>query len=307
MVNFAVFNELSLPFERHEDIHGKFDAFFRTLKELKDRRLNIIRMDRNFTEYEIIDGVMFHEFLGRLTDREFKRKIKTFITNGITIIDSPLIKMGECDEQESEYFYNGILTNGGLASCDIWNTVSVSFQTSANWNAHNVVLKKHFIAEDNALQTMTVNIRHLSNTKHIASHAEFFDAREQESRLAITKENFWSQREEFFGRKIVFCEEVKAQIEKLEKNIFAQVISILRDIETNRKTLADFTTSGESETVENNQAMRAQREFMIDGEKIYFEKHIKNLSGANRIHFAERGDKIYIGYIGKHLTTKKFS
>ena len=33
-------------------------------------------------------------------------------------------------------------------------------------------------------------------------------------------------------------------------------------------------------------------------------KHIKNLSNGYRIHFFEKDENIYIGYIGKHLKTK---
>ena len=40
------------------------------------------------------------------------------------------------------------------------------------------------------------------------------------------------------------------------------------------------------------------------GQKEFFEKHIKNLSNGYRIHFFEKDENIYIGYIGKHLKTK---
>jgi hypothetical protein len=65
--------------------------------------------------------------------------------------------------------------------------------------------------------------------------------------------------------------------------------------------------SGESETVRNNPEMRSKREFYLpNAEKKFFENHIK-LNGI-RIHFYPNTNnkKIYIGYIGKHLPTKKF-
>ena len=46
--------------------------------------------------------------------------------------------------------------------------------------------------------------------------------------------------------------------------------------------------------------------FKIGDKKEYFQKHIKNLSSGYRIYYFEKNDKIYIGYIGKHLKTKKY-
>ena len=81
---------------------------------------------------------------------------------------------------------------------------------------------------------------------------------------------------------------------------------ILRDLDNESKTLDDFTISGESESVKNDFDLKKLRIFTILEEKFYFENHIKNLSNGYRIHYFEKDDKIYIGYIGKHLPTKNF-
>jgi len=69
--------------------------------------------------------------------------------------------------------------------------------------------------------------------------------------------------------------------------------------------ITDYNHSGESQSVKNDDSLRKQRLFTIEGKKVFFEHHIKSLSNANRIYFLEQGDRIFIGYIGKHLPTKK--
>jgi len=105
--------------------------------------------------------------------------------------------------------------------------------------------------------------------------------------------------------KIIFCDEVEKQIDDLDKNILLRDISFFRDIETGKKSLQDYNIHNEGETVRSNTKLRVLREFNVDGKKEFFEKHIIKSAG-HRIHFLEKGTNIYIGYIGKHLKTKKF-
>ena len=66
--------------------------------------------------------------------------------------------------------------------------------------------------------------------------------------------------------------------------------------------------TGESESVMNNPELREKRKFkMENGEEYYMFQHIKNLPNGNRIYFHKKSEeKIYVGYIGKHLKTVKY-
>jgi len=306
MVNFSVFNELSLPIR---DI-SEFEIFFKVLNRLRELGMEKIRMDEHFTRYpEILPGVIFEKLLGQITDRTQQRRLKSFINNSISVIETPLIKEDEKEQEElliNEYFYNSELNKRALACSDIWNTIAVSFLSDEQWNTDNLKLQKQTIVNDDNIQKTDIDIRHASRIEHLESHQEFFNDLEIEKRLNITQENFWNRRDELFPNKIIFCKEVEKQIKILDKTIFQQAISILRDIETDKKLITDYKYSGEDETVKTNPKMIAKRKFTINGEKIFFENHIKSLSNANRIYFLEQDDKIYIGYIGKHLPTKKF-
>ena len=303
MVNFSVFNELSLPLK---DIK-EFEYFFEVLSELKSLGLDKIRMDQKFTQYpEILPSIPFQQLLGQI-DRDKAIRLKSFIKNGITIIESPLILKDEQENEqllENEYIYNNNSIIGALACCDIWNTITISFYSSEEWNKEKIILKKQTILDEKEID---IEIRHSSTIEHLSIHQDFFTELDEDKKLGITQNNFWIQREKSFPNKIIFCKEIEKQIKDIDKSVFEQAISILRDIESDKKKIRDYNYSGESQSVKDDEKLKKLRCFTINDNKVYFDKHIKSLPNANRIYFLEQDDKIYIGYIGKHLPTKKFS
>lgn len=304
MVNFSVFNELSLPLQNLNE----FENFFKVLESLKGYGLNKIRTDREFTHYpEILVNKTFQEVIGQTIDRDKKRRLLSFINSTIITIESPLIKYEESEAEnkilENEYFYQKNSTVGGLACCDVWDTIVISFNSNEEWNTKNITLQKQNILND---REININIRHSSQIEHLKYHEDFFDDLEKEKRLDITQNNFWNRREEFFPNKIVFSKEIEKQIENIDKIIFEQAMSILRDVESNKKLITDYNHSGESKSVKDDEKLKKLRYFTVEDEKIFFGNHIKSLPDANRIYFLEENNKVFIGYIGKHLPTKKY-
>lgn len=309
MVNFSVFNELSLPLEQYKAV-DTFIQFFKLLSELKQNGFNLIRMSQDFKDYDIFKDISLQQFLGQLQDRDFKRKLMSFIVDKIVVIETPIIKKEEKKQQDEllscEYFYNNQTTANGLASCDIWNTIAVSFSTQAQWKHSLISLKKITLTADNATQENLINIKHASNKDHLKQHPDFFEEIREEQKHNITQCDFWDNREEYFPKIIKFCPEVEGQIKKIDKTIFQQTMSILRDIETQRKLPTDYHWSVDGESVHNNPKLENQRIFTVLGEDIFFSNHIKSLSNGNRMYFLEKGNNVYIGYIGKHLKTKNY-
>lgn len=297
MVKFSVFNELSLPLN---DI-GSFEPFFIILNNLKERGLTQMRMEHPFQDLEILPNTSFGQFLGQISDRDKKRRLQKFLSDSTKIIRSPLINDEEVDSLgeriEPQYHFETQSTLGGLACADIWGTVALSFQSDIKWK--NSLIELH---KDSA----KIIVKHISDLTHIKIHKEFFDELEQWIQLNITPSNFWERKDELFKNKIIFCDEAKKQIKNVDTVIFSQAISILREIENGVKCLSDFTISGESVSVEQNQKLKKLREFEINGQKEYFQNHIKNLPSGYRIHYFEKNDKLYIGYIGTHLETRNF-
>jgi hypothetical protein len=299
VVDFSVFNELSLPLNVRT-AQAKFGLFFELLKELSEKGLNQIRMSDNFKNYSILKDVTFYQFLGQ-ADRDFQTRLKSFINNQVIKISNPIIQEEDSEQrkaqQVSKYSYDNNPTAGGLACCDIWDTIAVSFD-SDEWGNSNIDIQKKSIDES---ANTPISVKHASKKAHLSSHQNFFNALEKEAKLGITKENLWLKKDSFFPEIIVFCPEIEQQIKTIDKTIFTRAISILRDIERKQKKITDFNCSPESQTVSQKPKLKRYRMFTVDGERKFFTNHIKNLSSGYRIYFFEKENKIYIGYIGKHL------
>ncbi len=295
MVNFSVFNELSLPFMNAEGVDDSFVEFFKCLSSLGKRNLKTLRMDKEFKEFEIIQGIYFPQYFGQIRYKELQQRVRSFVTNGIVIIQSPLLEDEEDENQilGEHYTYNGDdLFIGGLACCDMWNTIAVSFGSYEKWDKDFI-----HITRDND----DIAVRHMSTPRHLSAHEIFFSQIEDELKLEISQKNFWEKREIYFPEKIIFSKEVKKQIEAMDTTIFRQAIGILRDIDSGKKQITEYSYSGESQSVKNDPDLKKFRMFTIKGEKVYFDNHLKNLSNGYRMYFLEKEEKIYIGYIGKHL------
>jgi hypothetical protein len=310
MVNFSVFNELSLPFSTDINIVDNFIEFFQLLSVMKSKGLNTLRLSQNLKNYNVLENVSFQQFIGQQNDLEFKRRIISLLmNNGIILIDSPIIKDEDKNEHDiiknCEYLHDKRITAGGLACCDIWNTIAVSFNSDIQWDTDSIILNKQSLSDDGELVQHDIEIKHASKSGHLETHQQFFKKLEEETKLSITQETFWEQKNKYFPDIIVFCPEIESQIKKLDKLVFQQAISILRDVETQQKSMTDFNHSGESTTIHNNDFLKKLREFTINGNKVFFEQHIKSFPNAYRMYFLEQDGHIYIGYIGKHLKGKK--
>lgn len=103
--------------------------------------------------------------------------------------------------------------------------------------------------------SLSINVKHVSDELHISIHQDFFDIFEQWSSSILTL-NFWAKKDEIFKEKIIFCDEVKKQIMNIDTVIFSQALSILRNIENETKCLTDFAISSESESVKENPRLK---------------------------------------------------
>lgn len=131
-------------------------------------------------------------------------------------------------------------------------------------------------------------------------------------------QDLWDKREELYPN-LIFCENTKKQLfidsEKhhilaiMKKlNQFQQYFSSCDKTYDAKKLGMDART--ESETVKKNPYLKKMREFRLpNGDEKYFFDHV-GFTGkydAGRIHFLpdNQHQRCYIGYIGKHLPTKK--
>lgn len=131
-------------------------------------------------------------------------------------------------------------------------------------------------------------------------------------------QDLWEKRERLFSN-IIFCDSVKADLYSIpSKGHIDNVIKKLRILD---KYLEDYHGSfsheelklgsrPESSSVQKDSKLKNMRRFKLpNGSYEYFMDHMNvTTSFVGRIHFFmdNAEGKCYIGYIGKHLPTKKF-
>lgn len=296
MVDFAIFNELSLPFQSNENAESAFINFFKLMKGLKSNSINKVRTDQPTKNWEIFPTVFFPQYLNQLKNRELKDRLRVFLNNNEVVkLESPLVAEDEESEEllNPTYQYGNQNVFGGLACANYWDALAVSISSVEEWNLTRVSLLKDGIE---------IEVRHASKTEHLNEHIDYFDYLEKERKLAITQRNFWEIKGQYFT-KFEFLGKIEGEIKKLDAQVFKQFVSVLRSIETGRKALAELNVSDESLSTNNNPRYVELRTFVYQGNKCYFEKHIKNFHSGYRAHYIEEGNKIIIGYVGPHLPT----
>ena len=306
MVDYSILNTKSLPFLSKEDFYRELQNFSMILNYLRDKGYyTSIRSIVDIKSLDIVKGINLQKLLGEIRDRDMKRRVTSLFTNQIIPFEYPISTTGEelglleyryLDERVDEIGY-----------ADIFQTLLISFNSSEKWDKDRLNLKKIILEESGNYTEREVEIYNTSRVEHLESNLEIFEKIDNEKIESLVK-NFKETYRVIF-KKLEFGIDVIKNIEYLDKRVLRDAIAILYQLEIGKKELTDFKCSGESESVLNNPELKERRKFkMENGEEYYMFQHIKNLPNGNRIYFHKKSDeKIYIGYIGKHLKTVKES
>lgn len=305
MVDYSILNTKSLPFLSKEDFYRELQNFSMILNYLRDKGYyTSIRSIVDIKSLDIVKGINLQKLLGEIRDRDMKRRVTSLFTNQIIPFEYPISTTGEelglleyryLDERVDEIGY-----------ADIFQTLLISFNSSEKWDKDRLNLKKIILEESGDYTEREVEIYNTSRVEHLESNLEIFEKIDNEKIESLVK-NFKETYRVIF-KKLEFGIDVIKNIEYLDKRVLRDAIAILYQLEIGKKELTDFKCSGESESVMNNPELKERRKFkMENGEEYYMFQHIKNLPNGNRIYFHKKSDeKIYIGYIGKHLRTAKY-
>ena len=305
MVDYSILNTKSLPFLSKEDFYRELQNFFLILNYLIDKvYYTSIRSIVDIKSLDIVKGINLQKLLGEIRDRDMKRRVTSLFTNQIIPFEYPISTTGEelglleyryLDERVDEIGY-----------ADIFQTLLISFNSSEKWDKDRLNLKKIILEESGDYTEREVEIYNTSRVEHLESNLEIFEKIDNEKIESLVK-NFKETYRVIF-KKLEFGIDVIKNIEYLDKRVLRDAIAILYQLEIGKKELTDFKCSGESESVMNNPELKKNRKFkMENGEEYYMFQHIKNLPNGNRIYFHKKSDeKIYVGYIGKHLKTVKY-
>ncbi|MBF0183354.1 MAG: hypothetical protein HQM06_03050 [Magnetococcales bacterium] len=223
---------------------------------------------------------------------------------------------GLSDQQEQadncDFFFGGNQAEG-LGAAYLTGNLAISWPSDPLWDSPCLTLTIHALQADGQIHDFKENIPHASQPTHInQDHRPWIEDLKKKS--VNTADDLWQNMTAYYPS-LHCCDAVREQVKKLPKESLNSIMRGLHCLETycqhwqtgsfNQNELGcDSTTESEP----TKQQYGNQRTFTCpDGSSRLFSYHAK--TGKWRIHYdpAPGPGKLYIGYIGRHLRTVRFS
>jgi hypothetical protein len=322
-VSKLIFNHHSLPYESVEPINDAVNEFLKIC--LKARRLGypIILMDENqdvnWFRIELAPGYFWQDWYNETGNRgQLKEQVRAFRS----IVTRKPLFTPDLDGSDLALFDVREQISGlclpALRAAAWYNFPLASFPTRSPWNQSPVSIIIETLTDEIQKKTGSIlnfySISFLNSIEH--------QLLQQRNALIQDSRTLWEQRLLNYPN-LEFCGKLPSQLQNWSSlpsilNQAIQAFDVLQKFaeqwknglhdnyshETLLKLGLTQEVSGESSSVSNNSSKKEERMFYLsNGYKKYFENHIK-LSHGFRIHFyADSKDrKVYVGYIGPHLT-----
>jgi hypothetical protein len=312
-----VLNELS--FRRWDDFDQGFpcpdvhyaralmDALVKTVSTASRYQSigKVLRTEVGFLQYPLSEG---YSLVNWVNDREVDRDARTFFKNraakGVHVEPSTL----------TEVRFGG-RPGSGLCAAWLSNGISLSLRSHEVWNGSLLGVTLREITNSGGFEETEKQVRHVSSAGHFAEHAAWL-AGAQRSMVRSGADLLLQARTLFPS--IEICGRALKQISDLTggEPYFEWVLDCL---DAGNRLVSEWSggafphgklpcpTSGESESVLNNEKWRDMRLFQTPAKEWkLFEWHMKHKSYNIRIHYLPDANKrvLMIGYVGKHLPTK---
>ncbi|NJK96837.1 MAG: hypothetical protein HC905_19695 [Bacteroidales bacterium] len=321
-MEFLILNEESVPFKTIQDANEKFPGFITIVVDAFANRFKTIRVSekigKNWFELQICKDLPLREWL-KGKDKELERKIKVFIskTDFPQIpLEMPNIKrrFEGCDfyllDKPHQLFPS-------LSIAYLLKQLSISFESEVLWQRKNIEATKCEIIGDE----LTEEIVKIDNVSLHSTWLEYITEFEAQRKSNLRKgKELWENRSLEF-KNLIFCGNSEKDFKGLSisDTIFGQLWNVLKTLDAycldstndySLKSIQDKTKldiSDESDSVKQNPKLAIYRKFTVNSVSLFFGFHVKNFSGAMRLHFLpdRENRKILIGYFGKHLPTKR--
>jgi hypothetical protein len=323
-MEYLILNEESIPFKSVADANEKFPLFIKIVSEALANRIKSIRVSENigksWFEIAVCKDLPLREWLKGQNDKEFERKVKSFVS----MTESPQIPV-EWEPLKNRfdlcYFYLSKRTDLALHSLGatyLLAQLAISYSSEDIWRNNLIELIKHEIIAEDFIEEKVI----VKNTAEYSDWLFHLLDIENQRKESFRKGNeLWNKKAIEFPN-LVFCGKSEDDLKNLSVSdtVFNQLWIVLKSlnkycIETNidfsLKSLLEKTKleiSDESDSVKSNPKFSIYRTFTVNGKSKFFGYHVKSFSGEMRLHFLTDSEnrKIFIGYFGKHLPTKKF-
>jgi len=202
----------------------------------------------------------------------------------------------------------------GIRAAWAMDGLALSLATSERWDRDTLPLKVEQLNEAAELVTSDEVVRHASAENHLNIHRSWAIER----RLRAPHGLAYLENIKEIAPNLLFCPEAEEQLRRFfapnasELVKWQRVRALLSRLNAAAKGWTDGefgwrdafpSASGESESVRNNESLRKLREFTLNGEKEYFDLHLKMAGDNWRIYFRpdECPGTVHIGYIGPHF------
>lgn len=316
-----VFNELSIKPELTElgrsdmsskQIINEFVSFLHSMK--KQNLLDGVITPSDIHDFYVSDRYSINEWL---SDSSVNRTYKQFFQ----LMRNKLwryIDLGDYDDCEFAIIVNG--KNHTAIGCTVAcknECPIISVETKEFWSSPEIEGEYSSLDEEGNIHRTRQTVQNLTASTDISIIETKY--RSLAYKRVSSGQDLWEMRAELYPN-LIFCESVKDQLYKdpekyhilkiMERLARLQVYFASYDGVYDPKVLG-MNARSESDSVKTDLALKNMRKFRKpNGEEDYFFDHIgfTGKYSAGRIHFLPQNDerKCYIGYIGRHLETKKF-
>ncbi len=313
------FNELSCnkDFLDNKSARNLINNFILLMKEIENQNiLDECILTEDFFASDNISNYNFSKWLkDDSVDRIHKQFFRRFMDKRCTYVGASNVN-GDFSIIIGEKKYESI----GCAFAIERETDILSLPTNDAWNHGSLTGEYVTIANDFDDEILDFKNVVLNNIPTTTSIDAIIAKYKKELQNNITSgQDLWESREKLYPN-LIFCSNVKNQL--FEDSEKFHIISVMKKLNEFQKYFSEYDgkydpnklgmgARTESESVKKNPELRNLRLFTKpDGTKDYFYDHVgfNGKYSAGRIHFLPDDKKrmCYIGYIGRHLPTKKY-
>lgn len=302
-MEYFILNEHSLPIAR--EIEDRcLNQFFDVYKEAKKSNFKQILipnfLDPHWYEIPTSEGRTIRSWINEQS-RDYATRLKLLIHS----IERPKLRMEDIQGPDvSEFYYNGNSVKF-LGAAYLLKQLAFSFGSDEIWN------ESFFSLECEELVSNDVKVSNVTTREHWDMYFE--QILEERRKQALSSDDIEKLLKGEFPN-IIFTNDASKQIKNEHSSVFlGEIWDACKELNEVFKRMGDQVSyhhvisetdldiTDESSTVKNDGKLKRYRMKMYDGRRRFFRCHIKNFSGAKRVHFIIDDGKIVIGYLGKHL------
>ncbi len=325
MIGEIVLNPHSLPFANKEDANEGLSVFLNVLKACRYYGLKILLIDeyqdKSLMGLELSSGYFVRDWYASSNNSielvDHRRLLKSLETR------QPLFETLEHIDTMNHYEVGLAGENSGkpvLLATFFFDIFLLSFTALSAWRKTHIEV---WVLELGANpETRNETILNIFDESSLETHKE--ELVQRRNALLNTAKDIWVQRTELFPHLELLQNQIGGALQNwsARRDILLgarDALNVLERLgekwdegeysEYRHQYLKDLglsaEVSGESESVNKNPEKRKKRFFWLeDGQKVYFENHVK-LPNGYRLHFYPdiEQKRIYVAYLGPHLPT----